>query len=146
MSFADPVTAIFSSFTSDDALSAIIGKRCFPRLSTPQTPKKPYVTYLRVSGVRDVELGGVLADHAGARFQVDVIADDFASANAICSAIRAILSRGGPSVGGIASRWGSGVRRITLSGGPRDQPQYEPGLGQASPYLILDLFVTYKET
>ena len=146
MSFSDPVTAMFYAFTTDSALFALIGLRCFPRTATPETPARPYITYQRVSGTRDVELAGAIADHAGARFQVDIISDSYSAANLIAAAIRAICSRGGPLAGGNPQRWGYGLRRVTLAGGPRDLPQYEPGMGQATPYLTLDLMATYRES
>ena len=146
MSFSALGQAIFDAFSTDDTLKALVDTRIFPRTSIPETPDKPYLSYARVSGTRDAANDGALADHAGVRIQIDIISDTLSAADACADAIRKICSRGGPSVAGVTSSFGSGLRRLALIGGPRDLPQYEPGMGQATPFLTLDLMATHVES
>ena len=129
-------TAIYAGFTGNATLLALIGTRVYPYSSVPAKPTKPYLTFSRISNMRDNAQNGAMATHAGARVQVDIYAETQASIDAICDALRTICN---------ANAFTGGLRRLSWEGGPVDLPEYEPGAEQSTPHVAIDMMATYKE-
>ena len=129
-------TAIYTAFTGDVTLSALLSTRVYPRNATPANPTLPYLTYWRVTQSRQNAQNGAIATHAAARVQMDIYGETQASVDAICDAIRTICN---------SNNFTGGLRRLAWEGGPVDLPEYEPGADQATPHVSLDLMATYKE-
>lgn len=75
---------LFSSLTTDPAVSAIVASRVYPQIA-PQRAAMPLVTYSRVSGVRSMSVDGV-GKLLQARYQIDCFANDYTTARALASA------------------------------------------------------------
>jgi hypothetical protein len=73
------------------AVTALVGTRIYP-LRAPEGATRPFVTFQRISGIREVAFG---ADPglARPRFQVTAWADTYAGAKSLATAIRQALER-----------------------------------------------------
>lgn len=108
---ADFAIALRGRVVAAPSVSAVLGTRLYPRDKVPQNAPKPYGYYQVISDPRPEHLKG----YDGARqsrMQVDIIADDYASARAIGETIIAAIANPG-IFGGI--RFGR-----TKAEGPRD--------------------------
>jgi hypothetical protein len=129
-------TAIYAALTGNATMAALVGTRVYPLAETPANPVRPYLTYRRISQIRDNAQNGAIATHAAARVQMDVYAATQSDIDAACDALRTICN---------ANSFTGGLRRLAWDGGPVDMPEYEEGADQASPHVAIDLLATYKE-
>lgn len=90
--------AIYSTLKDTDAVFLLCGDRIYPLLAS-QNAKKPYITYSRISTVRESSLKAD-TDIANSRFQVSAWSDNIDEANEVSTAIRGALQRFRGSVGG----------------------------------------------
>lgn len=71
-------------------LSALVGERIYPRKLEAE-PTRPYVIYGRISSEPQVSLGGFTSGLERIRTQVDCYAEDFDTAIAIATQVRAAI-------------------------------------------------------
>ena len=82
---------LFSRLSGFAGLSALISARVYP-LVAPQNVQQPYLTYRRVSSIRESAFGSD-SNNVTARFQIDVWASSFASARNVAEQVRLAMQR-----------------------------------------------------
>lgn len=96
--------AIYSALTAHAGLSALVADRIYPMV-LPQDATRPAVTYMRVSGARDLNINQASVD-ANPRYQFDVWADSFEAAYGaaaqLIDAVGTVQSGSGVTVYGVA--------------------------------------------
>lgn len=96
--------AIYSALTAHAGLSALVGDRVYPMV-LPEGAVRPAVTYMRISGARDLNINQTSVD-ANPRYQFDVWADSFESAYGaaaqLVEAVATVESGSGVTVYGVA--------------------------------------------
>lgn len=87
---AEVETALYSIMSGDATLSALVSTRIYPEGEVPQDCAQPYVTFRRISGMREHAMS---ADPGlvEARFEVSAWDDDYAGKVAVATAIRGAL-------------------------------------------------------
>lgn len=95
--------AIYTALTGHAGLTALVGARVYPML-LPQDATRPAVTYMRVSGARDVNINEISVD-ANPRYQFDAWADAYETAYSvgaqIIAAVQTVESGSGVTVYGV---------------------------------------------
>ncbi len=83
--------AIFDRLDNYAGLSALVASRIYP-VNAPQNATKPYVTYNRISGVRE-SLLATDTDIATPRFQISAWSDDRDEVVSVAAQIRGAFQR-----------------------------------------------------
>lgn len=84
-------SVLYTRLTTHNGLSALISLRAYP-YHYSHTPTLPFITYSRVSTVRESAMG-VDSNVVKARFQLDVWAETDASMRAVKDQLRSALQR-----------------------------------------------------
>lgn len=123
---------IYSRLTGFAGLTALVSSRIYPNLA-PQKVAFPYVTYRRVSSVRESGMGDDIGI-VSARFQFDVFSDTYLSARNALEQVRQALQRW---------RAPSGNPEIIDSLIENDLDTFEPD--PLVHHVLLDALIYYRE-
>ena len=82
---------LYTRLSTFAGLTALVATRVYP-LAAPQNVTAPYLTYRRVSAIRESAMGAD-ANNVTARFQIDVWASSFASARNVAEQVRLAMQR-----------------------------------------------------
>lgn len=131
--------AFFARLAADATIVALIGDGASPEsiclypARTPQEPAFPCVIYRRISAVREQDFDGP-AGFCRARFQFDILSEDYATGRAVADALRLSLDGFTGMMGTVP------VYGIELEN-EQEQAEDKPDLYRT----IMDFVITYKE-
>ena len=138
-------SALYELLSNDTAVSSIVGTRIYPLVAPQRKPAtfpataKTYMTYQRISGVRDMPLNGPNG-FVVARYQINAFAYDFEIADLLAESIRLKLN------GYRGDAGGHRIQRIWLDGDSQSF-DYETDATETAIYQVIqDYRIAYAES